>query len=106
MSDISGPRASSRTALIVLILGLAATAFAFWREGKLTAQNRHIQMQDGLAILQPQLGPRLGQNYNALYDPAKTTLRAANYSPAGWQQFIQGSEWRSRYPGMRALGYA
>ena len=100
------PAAPRTAALVVLALALAATAFGVWREHKIAAQNRHIRMQDGLAQLQPQLGPLLGQRFETLHDQAKAALRRDNFSEAGWNEFLSASEWRARFPGMKEIGYA
>ena len=101
------PRARGRhTAVLMLTFALAATAFGVWREHKISAQSQHIRMQDGFAQLQPQLGPLLSQRFETLQNWAKTTLQREHFSENGWNDFLTAAEWRSRYPGMKEIGYA
>ena len=98
--------ASRRTALVVLVIALAATAFGVWRERELARRGETIRMQDGFAQLQPMLSQLLLLRVDTLHDQSRTALRRDNFSQTGWDNFIAASEWQSRYPGMKEIGYA
>jgi len=101
------PRAKGRwTAIAVLLVALAATLFAWWRERELARRAQVIRWQDGFAQLQPVLAPLLGANFETFRDLAKTTLLRDGISQATWNDYVNVSEWQQRFPGMLELGYA
>ena len=102
----TSPPARRATALVVLVLALAATAFGVWREHELARRGAVIRWQDGLAQLQPIFQPLLGQRFQTLLDQSRAALRRDDFSQAGWDNFIASSEWQQRYPGMKEIGYA
>ena len=95
-----------QTAILVLLVALAATAFGVWREREIARQNQLIRWSDSLAQLQPLLAPLLGQKFETLRDQAKATLLREKFSESSWQDFLTATEWRSRFPGIVEIGYA
>lgn len=107
MPEIPKPQVQDRwTAMAVLVLALAATAFGVWREREITRRGQVIRWQDGFTQLQPVLAPLLGNRFETLRDQARSTLRRDKFSAASWEDFLTLSEWRQRFPGMREIGYA
>ena len=104
MLKLRGP--GRRAAGLVLLLSLAATFFGVWREGELERRGQIIRWQDSLVQLPPVLQPLLLQRFETLRDQAKATLRRGKFSPESWADFLAASEWRQRFPGLRAIGYA
>lgn len=95
-----------RSAVLVLLVALTATAFGVWREGELTRRGQVIRWQDSFAQLTPVLNSLFGQRFDSLRDQAKATLRRDGVSETSWQEFLQLAEWRQRFPGMSEIGYA
>ncbi len=107
MPPSTNPQAKGRwTALAVLLLALAATAFGVWREHELARRGAVIRWQDNIAQLQPILTPLISQHFENLRDQAKSTLRRDNYSETSWNDFLTATEWQSRFPGMVEIGWA
>lgn len=95
-----------QTAVLVLLVALAATAFGVWREGEIARRGAVIRWQESFAQLSPILTPLISQRFENFRDTAKATLRRENYSETAWQDFLTASEWRSRFPGMMEIGWA
>jgi len=104
--QIQLPGPGRRSAILVLVVALTATAFGVWREGELARRGQVIRWQESFAQLQPILTPLLGQRFETLRDQVKTTLRHENYSSSSWNDFLIASEWQQRFPGMVEIGYA
>ncbi len=107
MLPTPNPQAKGRwTALAVLLLALAATAFGVWREREIARRGAVIRWQDSFAQLSPILTPLLSQRFENFRDQAKSTLRRENYSETSWQDFLTATEWQARFPGMVEIGWA
>ena len=104
--QLQSPFQGQRAAVIVLLVALAATAFGVWREGELTRRGQVIRWQDSFAQLNPVLTPLLSQRFDSIRDQAKATLRRNGVSEVTWNEFLQLTEWRQRFPGMVEIGYA
>lgn len=94
------------SALLVLLVALAATLFGVGREYELARRGQLIRLQDSIAQLQPMLASLLGQPFEILRSQAKATLRRDNFSETGWNDFVATSEWQQRFPGMLEIGCA
>jgi PAS domain S-box-containing protein len=93
-------------ATVVLLLSLAVTGFAWWREQELARRDQVIQMQNGLARINSILMPLLGSRFETLHDAAAGAFRRGNVTPENWNAFLENSEWSQRFPGMIEVGYA
>ncbi len=100
------PIRANRIAGLILVIALAATVFAWWRERELARRGQVIRWQDNFSRLQPLLAPLLGQRFDALRDSAMATFLRSGAQPQSWNIFLTVSEWRQRFPGMTAVGYA
>lgn len=94
------------SAVLVLLVALAATFFGVGREHELARREQLIRLQDSITQLQPMLSSLLGQPFETLRSQAKATLRRDNFAESGWNDFVAASEWQLRFPGMLEIGYA
>src|SRR5580700_3647652 len=86
-------------ARIVLLLALAVTAFAWWRERELLRRDDIIRFQDGMSRMNAVIGPLLGSRFEGLRDAARATLRQQGATASAWEKFLELSEWREKFPG-------
>ncbi len=100
------PTARRAPALLVLVLGLAATAFGVWREIELQRRNQQLRFQENLAPVSNGLREFFLQRFEVLHDQTRSALRRGNFSTEAWDDFAQHSEWRQHFPGIREIGYA
>ncbi len=95
------------SAQIVLILALLATGFGVWRERELARREQIIRWQAGYAQLFPVVQPYVFLHLMELYSAARSDLqRPHDFSEKAWVRFLADAEWRQKYPGMLAVGYA
>ncbi len=107
MPDLQPATAKARhTAMLVLVIALAATGFGTWREAKLASSEQIIQWQNGISQLRPLLTPLLDGRLATLQDQAVFALRGEKLSAPAWTNFVTAAEWQWRFPGMTEIGYA
>ena len=101
------PRPASQiTAVVVLLVSLAATAFAVWRERELTRLQQALRFQDGFAQVAPAMANWVGGKFVRLTDAADATLGRGQFGETEWEEFLKDSKWRKLFHGMKEIGYA
>lgn len=91
-------------AWLVLGISLCCALFAWWRVYSYVEQRNTERFTAEVKVVMEIINQHFSRSISDLRNSGQTTLREPHVSDAGWEDFLDGSEWRSRNPGFVEVG--